>query len=54
MVRVDYRWWTTEVGDCIGDAYAFPVSHDADLVLEEIDVEFDEDVAGDLLFCKFE
>lgn len=42
---------TTELHDGVSDAHAFPESWNADLGLEEVDVELEEDVARYFLLC---
>ena len=50
MVRVDDGGRPAEVGNGIRDAHALAEGHDTDFALEEVDVELEEDVAGDFLF----
>ena len=52
MVRVDDGGRPAEVGDGVRDAHALAEGHDADFALEEVDVELEENVAGDLLLCS--
>ena len=49
VVGQDDRRGTTELGDGIGDAYAFSKGDNADLGFEEVDIELEEDVARDFL-----
>ena len=50
MVRVDYGWGSAQVRYGVCDAHAFPERHYSDFGLEEVDVQFEENVACYFLF----
>ena len=45
---------TTKLIDRICDARAFAKRRDADLCFEEVDIEAEENVSGDIMLCKYE
>lgn len=50
MVRVDDGGRAAQVGDGIGYAHTFTKCHYANLNFKQIDIEFQENVAGYFLF----
>lgn len=50
-IAVHYGCRSTQISDGVRDAHPLAKRHDTNLGLEQVDIELQEDISGDFLFC---